>query len=116
MEETSVMVYQEFIGRDQKATFFDSLKVIPGGGISPGGAALMLGVTRQMVGLLIYQNPEVRAWIYRDYLGQQAVYIEISVTDLLRYGVKQGRFQVGDKLPYVGVLTAEDLGTLDVLK
>jgi hypothetical protein len=107
------MVADEFIGREQKKLFWDSMNAIPGGGISPGGAAILLGVSRQRVADLIYTHPEVRAWVYRERPGQQAVYIEISITDLLRYGLKLGRFQVGDTLPYVGVLKAEDLQEVD---
>lgn len=107
------MVYREFIGRDQKQMFFDSVQAIPGGGISPGGAAILLGVTRQQIGNLVYRNGQIRAWIYRESAAQQAHYIEIAVRDLLRYGVVTGRFKVGDELPYIGVLTAEELDAID---
>jgi hypothetical protein len=107
------VVYREFIGREQKQMFFESVQAIPGGGISPGGAALLLGVTRQRIGVLVYHTDYVRAWIYRDRPGHQACYLEISVRDLLRYGVLMGRFKVGDTLPYIGVLTAEELEAVD---
>lgn len=90
------MVY-EFKGRSQVEEYFRVCAAMQeeGGTLSPGGAAALLGITRQSVHELIRENPNIRAWVfYEDYLFglmQRAAYLEISVVDLVRHGVRTGR-------------------------
>lgn len=92
----------EFRGRAQFREFLDTVARVEeeGGTISPGGAAALLRVSRQRIHKLIHDNPSVRAWTYAENWLAQAltdrglsslVYIEISVRDLVRYGVRRGR-------------------------
>ena len=77
-------------GYEKRKLFDELLAEVEGGVISPGGASRILGVTRQAV-LKLIDGPHVRAWAYYYDFGPQADYVEISVRDLVRYGVRTGR-------------------------
>ena len=91
----SVMPYRgpselEQFHRDVEAVLAEGDQVI-----SPGGAAILLGVSRQYVWELV-KTPtrNVRAWCYYDGIFRQRLEIaHISVRDLVRAGVRSGRVQ-----------------------
>lgn len=76
----------------QKQQYFSDLLQVEGGTISPGGAAQMLGVTRQRASQLP-ESQEIRAWAYYPEFSRHAALLEISVRDILAYGIRIGRFK-----------------------
>jgi Arc/MetJ family transcription regulator len=67
------------------------------GTISPGGAAMLLGVTRSRVNQLIAENADIRAYAFHELMcSTKAGAVEISVRDLVRWGVSRGKRAVED--------------------
>ena len=83
-----------FEGLEEREAFNECVRNVEGGTISPGGAAILLGVSRQMVHKLI-NTGRVRAWSY-FYRAAARPEIEISVRDLVRYGIATGRATLED--------------------
>lgn len=92
---------QAYRGREQWRAYLEQLEQADeeGGTLSPGGAALLLRVSRQRVLELCETHADIRAWAYYETWGKQAVAYEVSVPDLLRWAVRVGR-----------VRSIEDLG------
>lgn len=90
----------EFKGRATWRAFLETLVVADneGGTISPGGAAQMLGITRQRVHDIVNERPDVRAWAYYTDRDNKARVFEISVPDILRWGVRTGRLKSEEDL------------------
>jgi len=81
--------------------------------ISPGGAAALLRVSRQRIWQIV-ELPEVRCWTYYEGWFNKTLHMaDISVKDLVRYGVRTGRIKtVGD----IGILWPEAQSMLDEVK
>jgi hypothetical protein len=99
------MVY-EYRGRGRWSEFLKALQDEDTDGlstISPGGAATLLGVTRQRIFELLEQRfAGVRAWAFYEDDSKRASVVEVSVLDLLHWGVRVKRIQAGQELPYLG--------------
>lgn len=97
----------EFKGRENWRAFLDELQAQDerGGTISPNGAAMMLGVTRQRVQDLVNANANIRAYAYYDHGDWRARVYEVSVPDLLFWAVRSGRIQSEEDLglPWEGL-------------
>lgn len=96
----------KFRGREEWSAYLQALSDEDRDGlstISPGGAATLVGVSRQRILSLIDQPlTSVRAWEFYEGFGRQARYVEVSVLDLLRWALDTGRIQPGQELPYLG--------------
>ena len=73
------------------------------GTLSPGGASMLLGVSRQRVYELIQTIPYIEAWAYYDerpspVKRRQADSLEVSVRGLLTWAVRTGRFNSEEQL------------------
>lgn len=83
----------KFKGRENFQAYMDALAQVDGGTISPGGAAALLRLTRQGVDRLI-DSGHLRVWeFYEGAWLPRVAYREISVRDLVRYGVRSGRIR-----------------------
>ena len=90
----------EFSGRDQFGECLEALQKADaeGGTLSPGGASMLLGVSRQRVLALVETHDDIRAWLYYERWGKQAHLYEISVPDLIRWAVRAGQFRSEEDL------------------
>jgi hypothetical protein len=88
-----------FRGRGQFDDYLVALRSVEGGTISPGGAAIMLGYTRQRIWQLV-KSGELRAWVFYEERSTAAIYAEIAVEDVIRYGIKMGRIKSAEDLIY----------------
>ena len=84
-----------------QAAYWDVVRAVPGGTVSPGGAAVMLGVSRQRIQEIV-KLPGVRAWVFHYPFSVQAAYMEISVRDIVAYGFRVGRIKSIDEVPLIG--------------
>lgn len=84
------MIYR-YEGQERFQDWVSDTAQVPGGTVSPGGAAAILRTSRQWIDELIRTNPRVRAWIHYDTPSSRAGYISISVRDLVLYGVERGK-------------------------
>lgn len=106
---------EEFRGRDKWSDFLNTLVEADreGGTISPGGGGILLGVSRQRVYELVQTFRDVRAWAFYEGNTRQATVYEVSIRDLLRWGVRSGRIQgeadLGYRSPKVREILAEVL-------
>ena len=93
---------EEFRGRERWSDFLNTLVEADreGGTISPGGAGILLGVSRQRTYELVQTFPDVRAWAFYEGNTRQATVYEISIRDLLRWGVRVGRIRSEADLGY----------------
>ena len=83
----------KFKGRENFQAFLEAVRQVEGGTVSPGGAAAILRVTRQGVEKLI-DTGHLRAWeFYEGWPKARVTYREISVRDLITYGVKTGKIE-----------------------
>lgn len=86
---------REFVGQGEYAAFLKA-SVEAGSCISPGGGAMLLGVSRQRIREIAEEHPDVRAFVYRPGPGQRAREFDICVRDLVRYGIRNGRVRPSD--------------------
>lgn len=95
--ERVMIMIERYEGRAELARFEAAIDDLPGGVVSPGGAAAILRVSRQAVEELIRTNPRVRAWaFYQDPGGKRASLLYVSVRDLVLFGVQRGRLTCPD--------------------
>lgn len=82
-----------FRGRENFQAYLDAVRQVEAGTVSPGGAGMILGVSRQGIDKLI-ETGHLRAWLfYEGWPKPRCTYKEISVRDLIEYGVRTGRIE-----------------------
>jgi hypothetical protein len=90
---------RDFHGREQFKDFLHTVERVQGNTISPGGAAILLGYTRQRVHQLISEGV-VRSWRYfESYRDKRPSYEEVSLRDLILHALRLDK-----------VRSVEDLG------
>ena len=83
----------KFRGRENFRAYLDAVGQVDGGTVSPGGAAAILRVTRQGIDRLI-DSGHLRVWeFYEGWPKPRVTYREISVRDLITYGVRTGKIE-----------------------
>ena len=95
----------KFRGRENFQAYLEALGQVDGGTVSPGGAAALLGVSRQGIDRLI-EFGHLRAWeFYEGWPKPRVTYREISARDLIRYGVRTGKIESdeGSNLGFPGL-------------
>src|SRR4051794_29936530 len=80
-----------FRGRERFQVYLQALEEqqSEGGTVSPGGAAAILGVSRQRVHDLLREG-RFRAWAFYERPVDRAGYVEIAVRDIVEHGVRIG--------------------------
>lgn len=79
-----------FTGLDERDDYHRTVAAVDGGTVSPGGAGALLRCTRQNIWKLIAQG-QVRVWQYFDGRTTLPEMVDVSVRDLLVYGIRTGR-------------------------
>jgi hypothetical protein len=109
---------EEFEGPEGLRKYHEAVLKVQGGTISPGGASLTLHVSRQFVHQLVDAG-RLRAWVYleKPNLLQRVVegssekrvaYMEVAAADVVKYGLRSGRFKEYRDWPHPAMIT-EDL-------
>jgi hypothetical protein len=78
-----------FRGRKHFAEYWEAIKDVEGGTISPGGVAQILRMTRQGAFYLL-KHRKFRAWEYYEEYNKLPSYVEVSVLDVVRYAIEAG--------------------------
>lgn len=88
----------EYRGREHFDEYVNAIRSTECGTISPGGAGALIKTSRQWVHNLINRNL-LETWVfYESYAPKRAAYIEVSVKDLILYGVAMGKIRKKDDL------------------
>jgi hypothetical protein len=88
----------EFRGRYQWESYLEAVRQVESGTISPGGATRLLRCSRQYIWELIGKG-EVRAWAYYEEYAKKMSYVELSLVDLIVYGLRVGRIKQAVDIP-----------------
>jgi hypothetical protein len=81
-----------YIGRDRFDDYTEAVRQVPGGTMSPGGAALRMHVTRQYVHYLMKEG-KLEFWLWRPGEGRRAHYCEIAIRDVDAFIASHGKGQ-----------------------
>lgn len=88
MSGVKVHIYK---GRERFHAYLDAVRSYEGATVSPGGAAAILGVTRQRIHQLMKAG-RLESWLFYDgERGNRPSYCEISVADCHQYVKECGR-------------------------
>ena len=100
---------REFVGLDDRAAYLELVSTLPGGTVSPGGAAAILGVSRQRINDLCHEG-RLRHWKFYSRPGMQLPeMMDVSVRDLVEYGVRYGRIRSYADVGLGGSLVREEV-------
>lgn len=81
-----------FRGRNQFQSYLQAVESVEGGTVSPGGAALIMGFSREGVWDMIRRGA-VRSWTFYEDWSARPDYVEVSIRDLVEWGVQRGRIR-----------------------
>lgn len=90
---------ERYVGDEDYARFLDATNAEQEdcGVISPGGAAMLLRVSRQRVYQIINDRADVRAWAFFEHrASQRPSELYVSIRDLVRYGKEQREMTEAD--------------------
>ena len=87
-----------FEGFEEEEAYHECLRAVEGGTISPGGAGILLGMSRQRIHVLMSEGT-LRAWRWYERPDSKPE-IEVSVRDLVTHGVKTGRLRTLEDCGY----------------
>ena len=88
----------KIVGLENRAAFHKLVDAVEGGVVSPGGAAMMVGYSRQRIYQLI-DGEEVRSWAFYE-RGRDRHPSEqyVSLRDLLKHAIRVGKVREADDL------------------
>jgi hypothetical protein len=102
---------REFVGVDERPAYLDLIRSMEGGTCSPGSAAAILRVSRERIHALMRAGL-VRHWRYFSSPGTLPDMIDISIRDLVTYGVSTGRIQGQEDVGIASYLVRQEIERL----